>query len=148
MGRVSVEEMANRLRSLKTKIQPKVEQLILSSPEVKHEKKEEFLKGRRPDGTLIGSYSTTAYAKAKYALNKRAGFRNVDLFVTGRFVNQLIPYRASGNEYLFSNRLAYGNDLIRKYGADILGENQSLFNEIQRLYIAPDLIKFIKQQLA
>jgi len=147
MARVSIQEMANRLNSLKPKIQPKVEELILSSPQVKAEKKEEFLKGLKPNGNLIGTYRSTGYAREKYALNKRAGFRNVDLFLTGRFVNQLMPYKVSERQYLFSNRLNYGNDLIQKYGSDILGLNQQSFNDIQRIYIAPELIKFVKKQL-
>lgn len=145
----SAAEMLRRLnRITETMLQEEVEDIILTTPKLLKEAKEiEFLQGRRPDKKYIGNYRNPDYAEDKNMLNPIPGYGHVDLIVSGRFVNNLYPYRTRKNRYLFANRVDYGVELIEKYGKDILGLNQNTFFRIQRDYYKPHIIKFIKKQL-
>lgn len=124
-----------------------MEDLVLLNPQVKEEKRKEFLLGVNPDGTQIGTYRDFDYAQGKNYQNPLAGFGSVDLILTGNFQRSLYIRTTSPGKFLFTNQVDYGNDLIRKYGNDILSINQDEFNRIQIQFILPDLRKFIKRKL-
>lgn len=142
-------EMGRRLRKItEPMLQEEMEDIILSNPKpLKSEKEIEFTKGENPDKTKIGRYRNNAYAREKNIQNPIAGFGNVDLIKTGRFVKQLFPYKTSATGYLFANKLDYGRDLITRYGRDILGINHDAFFKIQVNIYRPELVRFIRKQI-
>lgn len=117
---------------------------------LKEEKHREFLYGERPDGTKIGRYSQSdegqSYADFKYQRNPLAGFGNVDLLLTRSFFNSLFlqPYRRRA--FIFKGNDVKTNDLIRKYGIDILGISQEYFDqrqsEIYRLVLVYNIKRY------
>lgn len=125
-----------------------MEEIILTSPKPLKEAKEiEFTQGHKPDNSNIGRYRSNAYAREKNIQNPIAGFGNVDLIRTGRFMRELYPYRTSGSRYLFATRLDYGRDLLKRYGQDILGLNENTFFQLQVNLYKPQLVRFIQQQI-
>lgn len=124
-----------------------MEDLVITSPEVRNQKRNEFLAGKNPDGSQIGGYRDFSYARAKNMQNPLAGFGQVDLILTGNFQRSLYVRPIAKGRFLFTNQLDYGNDLISKYGDGILGENQDAFNRIQKVNLSPQLRKFIKTKL-
>lgn len=114
-----------------------VQEIVLSDQKTLKERKEtEFTHGERPDGNKIGRYSQSdegqSYADFKYQRNPLAGFGNVDLLLTRSFFNSLFlqPYRRRA--FIFNGRDEKTNDLIGKYGIDILGISQEYFEQRQK----------------
>lgn len=142
-------EMARRLKRIsESMLQEEMEDIILTNTKpLKQAKESEFEQGLNPDGTKIGRYRSPEYAKEKNIMNPIAGFGNVDLIYSGRFVRELYPYRTSGSRYLFANRLDYGRNLIQKYGEGIEGLNNDTFFNLQKNLYAPQLVQFIKKQI-
>lgn len=146
---ISAAEYSRRLKKItQPMLQEQVQEIITQQPTpLKQAKENELLQGIKPDGSKIGKYKNRAYATAKSSQNPKAGFGNVDLIRSGRFVSSLIPYRSGGNKYLFSQNVRYGHFLVNRYGRDNLGLNQDTFNNIQKVHYRPLIVQFIKKQL-
>lgn len=99
---------------------------------LKETKINEFTFGLRPNYKKIGLYASDEYAHKKYLQNPLAGEGNVDLIKTGAFVNSLFVFRKSRNGYLFDSSNTNKDNLIGKYGMDIMGLNKETFEERQK----------------
>lgn len=119
--------------------------LITSDPKLKEEKINEFRKGDRPNGSEIGTYRSYNYSLFKASINPLAG-GYVDLILTGSFTNKLFIQKR-GNEYLFYSTDSKSDDLFNKYGNDLRGINQLVFERAQKERYAPDLVKLIKNRI-
>ena len=122
-----------------------VSEIVLNdNQKLKELKVNEFEFGFRPDYKKIGKYASEDYAHYKNTLNPLAGSGNVDLIVTGRFVNSFFVHRTSvRNGYIFGAK--DDNNLIGKYGKDILGLNQETFNKRQSDVYVQQLVYIIKK---
>lgn len=131
-----------------------MEDIILFKPkELKEAKRNEFLSGDRPDGSEIGRYRNylmpngITYSMFKNQMNPLAGEGYVDLIFTGQFERSLFPRRNSNNSYIFASTDSKADDLIAKYGIDIMGLNQESFNKLQKEKYAFDLVRYIKKRI-
>lgn len=83
-------------------------------------------------------------------MNPLAGFGNVDLIYSGSFVSKLFLKSYSNNPrgYIFDSTDSKTDNLVGKYGLDILGLNQEWFNkrqsEIYRYTLVYQIIKNYK----
>lgn len=102
--------------------------------------------GLMPDRSKIGSYASDDYALFKNNLNGLAGFGNVDLILTGAWSNSLFPIK-KGDGFIFDSSNEKNDGLLEKYGSGIASLNQNTFNKIQKLYYAPELVRYIKKQI-
>ena len=109
-------------------------------------KEAEFKRGDRPDGSPIGRYRSPAYSLFKQRQNPLAG-GDVDLILTGAFINSAFFKSTEPGKYLFGFRDYKTPDLFAKYGSDIAGLNQNTFNRFLLDKIKPKFILNIKQQL-
>lgn len=112
---------------------------------LKKAKIKELEKGLRPDGKQIGLYRNPSYARYKNILNPQAGLGNVDLILTGAFANSLFPVRQSRSTFIFDASNSKAGDLFAKYGNENRGLATDTFEDIQRDYIAPELVQYIKE---
>lgn len=141
----SFAELARRIRKVsESKLQSKVEEIVLTDLEVREVKRQEFKSGERPDGTPIGRYKSPSYEAYKVLKNPQAGGM-VDLIDTGKFTNQLFVKSKGNSKFLFESQDEKSQMLQDKYGSDIMGMNQDSFNELQRKKYADKLIRYIKQ---
>lgn len=124
------------------------EELIKDEKTVKLLKEQDFLEGDiYGNGTKV-MYANPfgGYAKEKYTLNPLAGSGNVDLIVTGKFVDAMYLLKPTQGRYLFGNRDSKRNVLVEMYGNNIFGLNQTVFDKYQKEIIRPRLVNRIKKQ--
>lgn len=146
MAGISPAEMSRRLSKLTL---PKLQQLMYQ--EIKEDetmlramKAQEFLRGERPTGKLIGNYRSPFYSRYKERLNPLAS-GHVDLIVTGAFVESAYLLKPRGNKYLFGFSDEKAGKLISRYGSDIQGLNQLDFDSFIKIQVAEHFIKAMKQ---
>jgi hypothetical protein len=101
------------------------------------------------EGDIFGTGETARYRSRNYSvfktrLNPSAG-GNVDLIVTGQFVNAMYLLKPSGGRYRFGNRDKKRNILKEMYGDNIFGLNQKVFEKYQKEILAPRLRTSIKR---
>lgn len=87
--------------------------------------------GKRPDGRKIGTYIDKSYSAFKNQINPLAGYGNVDLIVTGQFVNSFFV-KPFGLGFIFDATDRKRGNLLGRYGGDIMGLNQEWFNKRQK----------------
>jgi hypothetical protein len=109
-------------------------------------KEAEFKKGDRPSGKPLGKYRSKTYAALKQRMNPLA-HGDVDLILTGSFINSAFITKPTEGTYLFGFRDSKTNSLIERYGTDIKGLNQETFNGFQNNVIKPVLVEKIKARL-
>lgn len=95
--------------------------------------KERWSFGKRPDGTLIGQYSSSKYAEEKHKLNPKPGLFNVDLIdhqdlVDGiKIVLQTRGFKIISSDEKFAK-------ISKKYGLDNFNlsedELEQIINEV------------------
>ena len=128
------EILLKGLKDVKSNVLPTFNDFLKNKEEeIRFLIKERWLFGKRPDGTLIGFYSNTRYAKEKATQNPRAGFLNVDLIDTGALVEAIkISIFDNGFE-VFSTDSKY-NSIFDKYGADNFNitdkESEEIINQV------------------
>lgn len=128
-------------------MQEETQKIIQRSQPLIEAKQNEFKRGERPDGNVIGVYRSIDYAREKYARNPLAGLGHVDLYDTGSFTRQLFVERKSAKLFSFDSNDDKAPDLFKKYGDANRGLNEKVWQDVQKEYIAPLLTKWIKQQL-
>ena len=143
---ISAAEMLRRLNRVVTEIPEETRKIIQRDPQTIAAKYKEFQRGDRPDGTAIGFYRNSGYGLFKRNLNPLAG-GTVDLILTGSFTRGLFVESLGNSRYIFDSTDDKTDDLIGKYGQDIMGLNQGEWYRLQREVHAPLLIRFIKRQL-
>jgi len=143
---ISPSEMIRRLEALIPKIPDETRRIIERDPNTISSKYKEFQRGDRPDGSEIGFYGNRNYELFKRNKNPLAG-GSVDLILTGAFTRGLFIERKSNLIYRFDSTDDKTDDLIAKYGMDIMGLNQNEWIRLQRDIHAPLLIRYIKRQL-
>jgi len=112
---------------------------------LKEQKINEFEFGQLPNGRKIGRYASEDYSEYKYLLNPLAGEGNVDLIVTGRFVNSFFVRNASTNgAFIFGAK--DDNNLLGSYGKDILGINKRWWVNRQKEVYLKKLFAEIKSK--
>lgn len=140
----TVTELINRLEKLKPQLETETARIIQRSPDLLKAKVNEFKRGESPDGSRIGYYANPAYRAFKRGLNPLAG-GSVDLILTGQFTRQLFVER-DGKIFKFDSNDEKAPDLFAKYGEGLRGLNDLTWEQVQRMYIAPELVKWIKRE--
>lgn len=141
----TVTELINRLEKVKPQLETETARIIQRSPQLLKAKVNEFKRGENPDGSRIGYYLNPAYRSFKRSLNPLAG-GTVDLILTGDFTRQLFVEKASERTFMFDSYDEKTPKLVAKYGSDIMGLNENTWQEVQNLFIMPELVKFIKRE--
>jgi len=118
--------------------------LVLKDEEtVKNLKEQDFKEGDIFGNGTFEDYRSRNYSIFKSRLNPSAG-GNVDLIVTGAFVNAMFLVKPTGGRYRFGNTDKKRNILKEMYGDDIFGLNQRVFEKYQKEILAPRLRTSIK----
>lgn len=146
---ISANEMIERLQKITLKdLQKEVQQMVEADKnrELRKAKINELEFGLMPDRSKIGFYASDDYAFYKNNLNGLAGFGNVDLILTGSWSNSLFPIR-KGEGFVFDSGNNKHEGLLEKYGNGIASLNQKTFNKIQKLYYAPELVRYVKKSI-
>lgn len=115
-------------------------------PQLIREKVNEFKRGENPDKSRIGYYRSPAYRSFKRTLNPLAS-GTVDLILTGQFTRGLFVDKRGNGRFLFDSTDDKTDDLIGKYGLDIMGINQETWLKLQRTTHNVELVKFMKREL-
>lgn len=145
---ISPAECQRRLQTVLKlpKLQEIVSELILKDEQsVKQLKEADYKEGDIYGNGAKDTYRSLSYASYKRTLNPLAG-GNVDLIVTGQFVDAMYLLRPRGGKYLFGNRDKKRNILKEMYGEDIFGLNQQVFEKYQKEIVRPRFVRAIKQQ--
>lgn len=121
--------------------------MIKEESNLRNLKEDEFLRGERPDGSIIGIYRNLFYGQQKNRKNPLAGFLHVDLIDTGAFVNSSRLLKQQAGIYRFGFTDSKAPDLLERYGRDIAGLSQETFNKFQIDIIKPRFVRKIKNSL-
>lgn len=127
---------AEYLRRLRTVAQKGVLEEIVQECIIKEEatlkilKEQDFLEGDIYGTNSKDTYASKDYAKYKLELNNMAG-GHVDLINTGAFIDSFKLKKPKGNLYLFDATDSKKGELVNKYGIDIMGLNQKVFEKFQ-----------------
>ena len=149
MAKVSAAEMLRRLQTLKKKnLQNIVKELLIKDEEtIIILKEQDYLEGDiYGDGVTLRRYRSVNYELFKSRKNPLAGGA-VDLIDTGEFVNAMQLVKTKYNKYIFKNNNLKSKLLEDKYGKDIFGLNQSVFDKYQNDIIRPRFIKELQKIL-
>lgn len=148
---ISAKQYQQRLQPIlnQSTMESLVQKIVLSDRErLKEEKINEFQRGLRPDNKRIGGYQNGEYANEKNQMNPLAGFGNVDLIYSGSFVSKLFLKSNNPRLFIFDSTDTKRDNLVGKYGLDILGINQDWFNkrqsEIYRLVLQQQIKQIYK----
>jgi hypothetical protein len=122
------------------------EEIVKEETTLKQLKEQDFLEGDiYGNGTLV-AYRSKNYEIFKSRKNPLAGGA-VDLINTGAFVDAMKLNKPKGNKYLFGNTNSKRKILVDKYGIDIFGLNQNVFDKFQIEIIKPRFVKKLKDIL-
>lgn len=129
----------------------KLEQLV--EVEVRKNEKDlvQYKKGDLLDGDIYGTgvkrqYAWEEYEDEKRLLNPQAE-GNVDLILTGRFIDSFYLLDSNNGKYLFDATNPKKEKLVFQYGKGIMSMNQKKFNRFLESYVTDDFVKQIKKQL-
>ena len=156
---ISVLEMQKRLKRVASETNLK----YLVDVEIRKNESEliAYKRGEYEVGNIYGEpevkakYSLTSrvkkggkelYRNYKNKLNPKAGLGNVDLILTGDFIESFKLMPRKNNKYLFDATDDKKEELQSAYG-DIFGMTDVHFNDFLKNYVVQDFIKAIKKQL-
>jgi hypothetical protein len=143
----SAKELQRRLNkaSKLSLLQKEVEKIVLTDTKIRELKRDEFERGRNPDGSAISpAYRSASYKAFKQSTNPKAQGR-VDLIFTGAFVNQLFQKSLGSSKFLFDSQNEKTSMLRGKYGKRIFGLNKETFLELQQTDYRDKLVRKIRQ---
>ncbi len=89
---------------------------------------------------------TELYRDFKNKLNPKAGLGNVDLILSGSFINSFF-LKEKGEGYIFEASDSKADDLLKRYGEDIFNLNNKAFNDFLIKYVKKPFTIEIKKQL-
>jgi hypothetical protein len=89
---------------------------------------------------------TELYRDFKNKLNPKAGLGNVDLILSGSFINSFF-LKEKGEGYIFESNDSKADDLLGRYGEDIFNLNNKAFNDFLIKYVKKPFTSEIKKQL-
>lgn len=89
---------------------------------------------------------TELYRDFKNKLNPKAGLGNVDLILSGSFINSFF-LKEKGEGYIFEASDSKADDLLGRYGEDIFNLNNKAFNDFLIKYVKKPFTSEIKKQL-
>ena len=148
----SAKEMLNRLKSVSkiTTLREMVYEHIKANEDMLRDLKyDEYEQGDIFSNHTTLRYKWDWYGNYKYEINPRA-MGNVDLIYTGSFIDSFKINKPNKNAYLFGATDSKRDELVDRYGIDIMGLNQDTFNSFQKDIIAPlfiqDLQKIINKK--
>ena len=117
-----LNQILNRARNQNLTVE--VEKLILENAEQIIQKvREQWKKGERPDGSIIGTYRSFAYQREKLAQNPEAG-GNVDLILTGALNRGLTLNKVFDATFTIFSTDSKAVMIAQKYGLDVYGLNE------------------------
>lgn len=126
-------------------IEAEVNRVIAKDKKLLDLKRNEFKRGKRPDGSIIGTYRSLSYRRKKQSQNPMAG-GFVDLFRTGAFSRGLFIQKLSSRKYNFFSTDKKAPELFAKYGKGTQGLNGDTFLQRQREYM-PVINRALKARL-
>jgi hypothetical protein len=144
---ISAKEYQKRLQSVMkiTTLREIVSEIILKDEEtVKNLKRQDFLEGDIFGNDTYDSYRSRNYEIFKSRKNPLAG-GNVDLILTGVFVDAMYLLKPKQGRYKFGNTDKKRNILKEMYGDNIFGLNQRVFEKYQKEIILPRFRTAIKK---
>lgn len=101
----------------------KIEEIILNKQdEIVQKVRDQWKRGLRPDGTIIGVYRSFTYQREKLAQNPAAG-GNVDLILTGALNRGLTLNRILEATFTIFSTDSKAVMIAEKYGLDVYGLN-------------------------
>jgi hypothetical protein len=106
-------------------------------------KKQDYLEGDIYGNGTDVAYRSTNYEIFKSKLNPKAGGA-VDLILTGDFISSFFLLKGRAGKYLFGAKDKKRNQLVNKYGIDIMGLNKQVFEKYQKEITAPRFIRRLK----
>ena len=122
------------------------EELIKEEDTLRMLKEQDFLEGDIYGNGAKDTYASEDYSRYKMSLNPLAG-GFVDLIKTGAFIDSFKLNKPKENRYLFGATNSKRGELVKKYGIDIMGLNQGVFDKFQKEIIAPRFVRKIKDIL-
>jgi len=145
---VSFKEAAKRLKKINnlSYLRKIVKEIILSDKFLPDAKAAEFKEGKNPDGSLIGFYRSDSYEQMKRQMNTEAN-GTVDLMLTGAFIDSFFVKSKGTGKFIFDATDGKKSMLKEKYGNQIMGLNQSTFDEIQKNVYVQKLITQLKKEI-
>lgn len=141
-------ELKKRLKKVTLPIaQSETAKIITKDPHILRKKVDDFRRGLRPDGSIIGEYSDSPmgqeYRLFKMSINPLAG-GNVDLILTGSTARKLGVDSLGNGVFAINSSDTKWDDLISKYGEDLKIIDPNTFINLQTDVYAPQLIQRIK----
>jgi hypothetical protein len=131
--------------------QTKLEQLV--EVEIRKNEKDlvQYKKGDLLDADIYGNgtklnYAWQEYEAEKIKLNPQAN-GNVDLILTGAFINSFYLLDSKNGKYLFDATNSKKDELVGRYGDGIFSMNQKKFQRFLDSYVIEDFRKVLKKQL-
>ncbi len=125
-------------------LRKQVSDIIIKDNTIIQAKQDEFERGLRPDGGIIGVYAWPEYENMKAQMNPLAN-GNVDLRLTGSTYSQLFVEPKNESKFTFKSRDGKWDGLVEQYGKDIKGLNSQTFLDIQIKEYLPIFIKRLKR---
>jgi hypothetical protein len=119
------------------------EELVKDEKTIKQLKEQDFLEGDIYGNDTYDSYRSRDYEIFKSRKNPLAG-GNVDLILTGAFVDAMYLLKPKQGRYKFGNTDKKRNILKEMYGENIFGLNQRVFEKYQKEIISPRFLRRIK----
>jgi hypothetical protein len=117
------------------------------TPDIEQAQREQFLKGEASDGSIIGRYKSSAYARMKNQLNPVAGLGIVDLTLHKDFSRNVNAAIESGK--LFLNSIDPKAEWLgKRYGDDrISGLNAESKVPLVRNKLRPAMMRNIRKTI-
>lgn len=111
----------------------------------------QYKKGDLLDGDIYGdgtklNYAWQEYEAEKVKLNPQAN-GNVDLILTGAFINSFYLLDSKNGKYLFDATNSKKDELVGRYGEEIFSMNEKKFQRFLDSYVKDDFVKVLKKQL-
>ncbi len=94
----------------------------------------------------VSEGSSELYRDFKNRLNPKAGLGNVDLILSGSFINSFF-LKEKGEGYIFEASDSKADDLLDRYGEDIFNLNNKAFNDFLIKYVKKPFTSEMKKQL-
>jgi hypothetical protein len=131
------------------------EEIINNEEKLVDVKKQQYLvgdifsngrKAKYSKKSRVAEGSTELYRDFKNRLNPKAGLGNVDLILSGSFINSFF-LEEKGNGYIFKATDSKADDLLERYGEDIFDLNNKAFNDFMIKYVKKPFTLALKKQL-